>query len=91
MIALDDNGNFLFNENGLLEETAYPDQQNAKAECRCMQGEWVVDPLYGKNILIWELSSSPNDRCNDLFIICSKYFAVRSVTWQAALEKFIVE
>ena len=91
MIALDDNGNFLFNENGLLATTNYPSQQNAKAECRCMQGEWSVDILYGKNFLIWELSSSPNDRCNDLFAICSKYFGVRSVTWNQTLEKFTIE
>ncbi len=91
MIALDDNGNFLFNENGLLATTAYPAEQNAKAEIRCMQGEWIVDPLYGKNFLIWELSSSPNDRCNDLFSICLKYFAVRAVTWNQLLEKFTIQ
>lgn len=91
MIELDDNGNFLFGTNGLLATATHPDEQNAKSEIRCNQGEWVTDPLYGKNILIWELSSSPTDRCNDLFVICSKYFPVRTVVWNDLLEKFTVE
>ena len=91
MIALDDNGNFLFNENGYLEETEYPEEQNAKAECRCNQGEWEVDPLYGKNILIWELSSSESDRCNDLFRICSKYFPVQSIVYNKNLQRFDIK
>ena len=56
-----------------------------------MQGEWLTDILYGKNFLVWELSSSPNDRCNDLFIICAKYYEVRSVIWNQAKERFIIE
>jgi hypothetical protein len=91
MIALDDNGNFIANDNGLLANTNYPNIQNAKSECRCMQGEWLTDILYGKNFLVWELSSSPNDRCNDLFIICAKYYEVRSVIWNQAKERFIIE
>lgn len=91
MIELDDNGNMVAGVNGLLATTKTPEIQNAKSEIRCMQGEWSVDPLYGKNFLIWELSSSPNDRCNDLFIICSKYYAVQSVTWSELLSKFIIE
>lgn len=91
MIALDDDGNFIYGLNGLLATTTTPEAQNAKSEVRCNQGEWIVDALYGKNILIWELSSSPNDRCNDLFTICTKYFAVRSVTWNDTLAKFIIE
>lgn len=90
MIALDDNGNFI-SENGLLANTSYPEIQNAKSECRCTQGEWLVDILYGKNFLVWELSSSPNDRCDDLTRICAKYFAVRSVAWNQLRERFIIE
>lgn len=91
MIALTDDGNFIANENGLLATTEYPTIQNAKSEIRCNQGEWEVDILYGKNILIWELSSSPTDRCNDLFRICAKYFEVFSVIWDATRERFNIQ
>ena len=42
-IALDENGNFLTNTNGLLKESANREIQSAQAECRCNQGEWKVN------------------------------------------------
>ena len=91
MIALDENGNFLQNENGQLKETANPEIQNAQSECRCNQGEWDVDILFGKNILIWNLTDSVNDRCNDLFRICSKYYAVQAVNYNRITQRFNIQ
>lgn len=90
MIALDDNGNFIETANGLLSVTAYPEIQNAKSECRCNSGEWEADPLYGKNIIIWELTSSKTDMANDIFRICKKYFDVKTVVWNSEKAKFTI-
>ncbi len=91
MIALDENGNFLSNTNGTLKETDRPEIQNAQAECRCNQGEWNVNILFGKNILIWNLTDSINDRCNDLFRICSKYYAVQAVNYNRITQRFNIQ
>jgi hypothetical protein len=90
MIALDENGNFLVNENGTLKTTNFPEIQNAQSECRCYQGEWEVNTLYGKNILIWTLTNSENDRCNDLYRICSRYYAVQSITYNRRTQGFLI-
>ncbi len=90
-IALDENGNFLTNASGLLKESANPEIQNAQAECRCNQGEWDVNILFGKNILIWNLTDSVNDRCNDLYRICIKYFAVQAVNYDNTTQRFNIQ
>jgi len=80
MIAISDSGDFVM-VSGKLSSTTKPAQQNYKAECRCMQGTYSVDSLYGLNPLIWKLSQSINDRISDLYRIGYKYLAVNSITY----------
>ena len=80
MIAIDDNGNFVMS-GGKLTATSQPEQQAYKAECRCMQGTYAFDTLYGLNPLVWQLSQSINDRISDLYRIGYKYLVVNSVVY----------
>lgn len=83
MIALDENGNFVVDANNHLKETTTPADQNFMSECRCMQGTYAMDPSYGLNPVVWELSQSPRDRCADLYRIGIKYTPVQSVLYNS--------
>lgn len=91
MIAIDDNGNFEVDASNHLKASTYPAAQNFKAETRCVQGTWIPDPTFGRNTLIWTLSQSPSDRCEDLTRIGSKYLTVLSVSYDEATQKYSVE
>lgn len=80
MIAIDDNGNFVMS-GGKLTQTSTPEQQAYKAECRCMQGTYAFDTLFGLNPLVWQLSQSINDRISDLYRIGYKYLIVNSIVY----------
>jgi len=80
MIAITDNGDFLM-VSGKLSNTTTPEQQNYKAECRCQQGTYTIDSLYGRNPIVWSISQSVNDRISDLYRIGYKYLAVNSIVY----------
>lgn len=88
MIALDDNGNFVLS-GGKLTNTTTPALQYFKSECRCVQGGYAADTLYGRNPIVWELSKSVDDRINDLYRIGYKYLAVNSIIYRDG--KFIIQ
>lgn len=88
MIAIDDNGNFV-TSGGKLTLTNNLPQQSFKAECRCVQGGYSADSLYGRNPIIWELSKSVDDRISDLYRIGYKYLAVNSIIYQNGV--FIIQ
>ena len=81
MIAIDDNGNFV-TASGSLSTTDKHEPQAYKAECRCFQGQYEIDPLYGLNTLVWQLSQSVNDRIGDLYRVGYKYLSVNSITFK---------
>jgi len=87
MIAIDENGNFVMVNNKLSSTSNLP-LQSFKAECRCEQGTYVADSLFGRNPIIWQISQSPNDRIDDLYRIGYKYLAVNSITYKEGV--FIV-
>lgn len=91
MIAIDDNGNFITDAANHLTSVAVPAQQNFKAEVRCIQDTWAPDPTFGRNVLIWTLSQSPSDRCEDLTRIGLKYMTVNSVIYDEKTQKFSIE
>jgi len=81
MIALDDNGNIVF-QNGKIAETTNAPLQYYKSECRCVQGNYVADSTYGRNPIVWELSQSIDDKISDLYRIGFKYLSVNSIIYQ---------
>lgn len=91
MIALTDGGNFAVDGAGHLTTTSQPAVQNAKSELRCQQGEWVSDPFFGRNVLVWGISQSTHDRTVDINRICSKYVSVISVTYDETTQKYEVQ
>lgn len=86
MIALSDNGDFIM-VGGKLSTTKTPEQQAYKAECRCTQGTYAVDPLYGRNPIVWSISQSVNDRISDLYRIGYKYLSVNSIVYANGVYK----
>lgn len=81
MIAIDNNGNLVI-EDGKLSNTSNLPLQSFKAECRCVQGSYDLDSLYGRNPIVWELSKSVDDRIADLYRIGYKYLVVNSIVYQ---------
>jgi len=88
MIEIDDNGNFVVDDNGLLKTTSRPNTQSAKAEMRCQQGSWFLDPTFGRNLLVWTISQSPRDRSMDLSRIAQKYVTVGSVVYNTQTQTY---
>jgi hypothetical protein len=89
-IALTDNGNFLLKD-GRLTTAQNPAFQNYKSEVRCIQETYPVDRTFGRNVLVWNLSQSVQDRCNDLFRIGEKYLPVKSVTYNNTLQEYQIQ
>lgn len=88
-IALTDNGNFDVKD-GRLTRAQNPPLQNFKSEVRCIQETYPVNPTFGRNVLVWELSQSPQDRCADIFRIGEKYMPVKSVFYETETKTYQV-
>lgn len=89
-IALTDNGNFLLKD-GKLTQAQNPPLQYFKSEVRCIQETYAVDRTFGRNVLVWNLSQSPSDRCADLTRIGEKYMPVKSVTYNELLQEYNIQ
>jgi len=89
-IALTDNGNFLLKD-GKLTAAQNPPLQYFKSEVRCIQETYAVDPTFGRNVLVWNLSQSVGDRCSDLYRIGEKYMPVKSVTYDSELQEYNIQ
>lgn len=82
MIQLDLSGNFSVDANDRLVSTPTPALQNAQCECRCEQGTYVFDTLFGRNQFVWNLGQSISDRANDIARIVNKYCQCISVQYK---------
>lgn len=87
MIALDANGDFIVDSNGLLTQSQNPPWQNYEAESRCLQGTYVPDETFGRNPIAWQLGNVAN-KIDDLTRIGNKYVVVQSVTFNRATKVF---
>ena len=90
MIGLTDNGNFAI-KNGRLTTAQNPPLQNFKSEVRCIQETYAVDRTFGRNVLVWNISQSPSDRCADLLRIGQKYMPVKSVVYNRELQEYNIQ
>lgn len=85
-LALDDDGNILFNdETGLsLQRTGEKLlEQDARSECRCEQGTYFGDTFYGRNPLVWKLSQVTADHIADIKNIVLKYYEPQAIIPEA--------
>lgn len=89
-IALTDNGNFE-TKNGRLTTAQNPPLQYFKSEVRCIQETYEIDPTFGRNVLVWNLGQSVQDRCADLYRIGEKYMPVKSVFYESETETYQVQ
>lgn len=87
-IKIDDNGDFVTDDNGLLVSIDSPNAQSAKAEMRCQQNSWFLNPNYGRNFLVWTISQSTSDRAVDLTRIAKKYVTVGTVIYNAEKKTY---
>jgi hypothetical protein len=81
-LALDDDGNILFDETtGLSLQRSGQAllEQDARSECRCEQGTYFADAFFGRNPLVWKLSQVPNDHVTDIKNIVTKYYEPQSI------------
>jgi hypothetical protein len=81
MIAIDDQGDFIVDNDGNMTESTNPPQQNFIAEVRCLQTTYIVEPTFGRNYLTWTLSQNVNDRIADLIRISKKYLTINNVSY----------
>ncbi len=90
-VKLTDNGDVAVNGDGTiaLETDELAPVQFAKSECRCEQGQWFANNLFGRNPLYWKFSQSVTDRIQDITRICSQYRTVRTIYFQD--EVFTIE
>jgi len=85
-IKLDGNGDIVLNPTtGLSEQVSGIEslEQDAMSECRCEQQSYFVDDQYGRNPLIWKLSTSNNDKVADIKRIVTKYYQPQSISSSA--------
>jgi hypothetical protein len=79
---LNDNGEIQFDTmTGLsLQISGYQSlEQDARSECRCVQNTWFADSTYGRNPLVWNLSTSIADHIADINRIVNKYLTPKSI------------
>lgn len=91
-LALDDNGNILYNsETGLVKEK-YGNEllvQNAMCELRCEQNEYSIEESYGRNPLVWKLPTGVQDKLVDTKRVVEKHITVKSIEFKD--ERILIE
>lgn len=81
-LALDDDGNILFNATTgltLRRDGQLLLEQDARSECRCEQGTYFADAFFGRSPLAWKVSQIASDRVADVKRIVTKYYEPSSI------------
>jgi hypothetical protein len=81
-MKLDDNGEIQFDTTTGLSLQVYDQdslEQDARSECRCVQNTYFADAPYGRNPLVWNLSTAVADRIADVNRIVNKYYSPVSI------------
>ena len=82
-ISLDQNGDILIDSNtGLSIQVSglRALEEQAMSECRCEQQGNFADDTYGRNPLVWKLTTSQNDKVADIKRIVQKYYQPQSIS-----------
>lgn len=82
-ISLDGNGDIVIDPNtGLSVQVSGLQalEEQAMSECRCEQPQWFADETYGRNVLVWKLATSNNDKVADIKRIVQKYYQPTSIS-----------
>jgi hypothetical protein len=79
---LNDNGEIQFDTTTGLSLQVYDQdslEQDARSECRCVQNTYFADSTFGRNPLVWNLSTSVADRIADINRMVNKYYTPNSI------------
>lgn len=87
-IEIDDNGDFVVDDDGHLKTTSTPNVQSAKSEMRCQQNSWFLNLNFGRNFYVWMIAQNTADRAVDLSRIAKKYVTVGTVIYNPAKKTY---